>query len=1188
MQTDANPNNSNQIQGRWHVAIDRGGTFTDAIASRDGEVRVAKVPTIDLLNGLDAGLRAIRKVLGISDEVDLDDQLLASIRLGTTAATNALLTRSGEPTTLVLTAGLRDLPVIGDQARPQLFDLDIVRPEPIASQVIEAVERVGVDGVVITPLDEIALRSELLMALSSGCTSLAVSLLHGWRHDVHERRIAEIAAEIGFTEVVTSRMSPLPGYVARIDTVALDASLTPVLHAAVRETASSIHGVSVRCMQSSGGLVEPEAFRGCRAVLSGPAGGLVGAAGEGHRHGFDRVIALDMGGTSTDVSWCSGELERDTDAVVGGLRVRVPMLRVHTVAAGGGSVCQTKSGRLRVGPESAGAAPGPACYGLGGPATITDCHVVLGRLPVAAMPSVFGLSGDACIDPSASWQAIEAMSGSTSQGVPQVAAGFLDVAVECIAGAIRQVSIEQGHDVRHAVVCAFGGAAGQLACRIASRLDVDQVLIPIHAGVLSAQGISIAEIAAVRSSGVGCDLGDLDQLNEVVRGLREETSEELTDQGADIDRVEVTVAVRGHRWDRTIPISLEDPASMDLAYRQACLERFGFEIHGPLVAESVEVRSVSASAHRVTAAPSSRESLGGTTRMWVDGEWRDVGVVSGSCVDRIDGPAVVVQDGATIVLEPGWQASRHREGGLVLSRCRAAAPPEFDATTAAGIEIANRRFLSICREMGTVLQHTACSVNVKERRDYSCAVFDADGRLVANGPHMPVHLGSMGESVRRVLQVHGDRMLSGDVFVDNDPAFGGTHLPDLTVVSPVFHGKQCEYVVASRAHHADVGGTTPGSMPSDSSSLSEEGVVFNAEYLVRSGEFLEERMRSQLLGSLWPARQPDVNIDDLRAQVGANMRGMRLLDAMRLELSGAGMAAAMAAVRHNAAACVREALRSHGGGAFESAMDDGGVVRVHVRPAADHTIIDFSGTSSQRPGNTNAPLAVTRSAVLYVLRCLVADDIPLNDGCMDSIKLIVPDGSMLSPRQGAAVVGGNVETSQIIVDALLGAFGVQAASQGTMNNLTFGDDSHQYYETICGGSGGGAGLGSPFCGEAAVHTHMTNSLLTDPEILEDRFPVRLERFCIRIGSGGSGRFAGGDGAIRQIRFLSPMQVSFLAGRRIVPPHGLKGGGDGAVGSQCLIHRNGRVEQLPGSFRKEVVEGDTLRIETPGGGGWLAE
>jgi len=1172
----------------WHVAIDRGGTFTDVIATREGEVRVAKVPTVDVSNDEDACLRAIRKAVVISDDVPLDHRILASVRLGTTAATNALLTRSGAKTALVLTSGFLDLPMIGDQSRPKLFELDIVRPKPIASRVIEAIERIAVDGKIVTPLDEEAIRRELIAALTAGCTSLAVSLLHGWRHDVHERRIAEMADEVGFAEVVTSRMSPLPGYVARIDTTALDASLTPVLHEAVRGTASSIRGVPVHCIQSSGGLVGPEAFRGCRAVLSGPAGGVVGAADEARRHGFDQVIALDMGGTSTDVSWCSGDLERDADAVVGGVRVRVPMLRVHTVAAGGGSVCQAKGGRLRVGPESAGAVPGPACYGLGGPATMTDCQVVLGRLPEAAMPSVFGPAGDAGIDTSASRTAIEAIGSSARQCVESVAEGLLDVAVECIANAIRHVSIEQGHDVRRAAVCAFGGAAGQLACRIASRLDVKDILVPVHAGVLSAQGISKAEIAAVRIRGIGCDLSNADCVADVVRTLSEEASAELVEGGAKVERVGVTVAVRGHRWDRTIPIGLADPAAMGTAYRKACLDRFGFEIRGPLIADSVEVRAVAACPRDLSHTAPLGEHPGGTTRMWVDGEWREVAVVSASSVDCIDGPAVLMQEGATVVVEPGWRANRHTEGGLVVSRCLSERQAAFDPASEAGIEIANRRFLSVCREMGTVLQYTASSVNVKERRDYSCAIFDAEGRLVANGPHMPVHLGSMGESVRRVLDVHGDQMSSGDVFVDNDPAHGGTHLPDLTVVSPVFQGSRCEYFVASRAHHADVGGTTPGSMPSDSTSLDEEGVVFDAEYLVRDGEFLEHDMRARLASGSWPARQPDVNIDDLRAQIGANMRGARLLDGMRALLGGSGLATAMSAVRRNAASCVREALRMRDEGSFEAAADDGGVVRVCVRSADAYTIIDFTGTSPQRTGNCNAPMAVTRAAVLYVLRCLVADDIPLNDGCMESVKLIVPFGSMLSPGDGAAVVGGNVETSQVIVDALLGAFGVQAASQGTMNNLTFGDESHQYYETICGGSGGGAGLGAPFCGEAAVHTHMTNSLLTDPEILEDRFAVRLERFAVRAGSGGVGRYPGGDGVVRQIRFLQPMHVSFLAGRRRVPPHGLGGGGDGAVGVQYLNHADGRVETLPGCFRRDVVAGDVVGIETPGGGGWLPE
>lgn len=1169
-------------EARWRIAVDRGGTFTDVVGYRGSTVRHAKVLGADASG--DPALVGIRQILQLAPDEEIDCRLIDHVRLGTTVATNALLTRSGAKTVLVITAGLRDLPLIGDQTRPDLFSLKIERPPPIASLVVEADERVDVDGAVVRRLDEHRLRRDLRGAKDEGCTCVAVALMHGWRHGEHERRVAEIAAEIGFEEIVSSAVSPLRGLVARLDTVSLDASLSPTLRAGIVPTVAGLGGVRMLCMQSSGHLVDVADFRGCRAVLSGPAGGLVGAAVEANRHGLDRVVAFDMGGTSTDVSWFGGELERDTDAVIAGSRIRTPMLRIHTVAAGGGSICRVGTGRLRVGPESAGASPGPACYRQGGPATVTDCHVALGRLPSEAMPRAFGPGGDLPIDVEAACRAVESLARASGLATPmETAEGLLDIAVESMAGAIREVSVQRGHDLRDAGLCAFGGAGGQLACRLADRLGMSTVLVPARAGVLSAEGIATAQVGAVRRRSVELPLAERGAMEAAIELASREAAAELAASGVEAGVRCVTVAIRAERWDRSIGVPLDDADVMSSSFYEACRQRFGIEPRGPLVVDSVEVdvRATAVEAVQAAAAAGTGEPPG-TARMWCQGQWRAVPIVRDVDVETLNGPAVILHAGATTILEAGWSASRCIDSGAVLlARLEALTARTFDASNPADLEIANCRLLSTCREMGMVLQNTAASVNVKERRDYSCAVFDREGQLVANGPHMPVHLGSMGASVQRVLEVHGPAMAAGDAFLDNDPAHGGSHLPDLTVVSPVFDGDELVFIVASRAHHADVGGTTPGSMPADSTTLAEEGVVFDASPLVRSGEFLEDLTRQRLGSGPWPARRIDLNIEDLRAQLGANARGITLLQAMRGELSPDGFEACMAAIRGNAAACVRAMLRARSGGSFCCPTEDGGSVQVQIDINDGEAVIDFAGTSEQRAGNTNAPKAVVRAAVLYVLRCLVADDIPLNDGCFEPITLRIPDGSMLSPRPDAAVVAGNVETSQLVVDVMLGAFGAQAACQGTMNNLTFGDERRQYYETLCGGSGAGSG----FNGTSAVHTHMTNSLLTDPEVLESRFPVRLEQFVVRAGSGGVGANAGGSGVVRSLRFLEPLEVSLLAGRRATAPHGLAGGGSAACGEQYLQREGKPPTPVPARFRGDMNAGDVLIIKTPGGGGW---
>lgn len=1173
--------------GTWRIAIDRGGTFTDVVAKCDGETRHAKVLSNDAIHGENAAVVGIRLVLGLAADTPIDQTIVREIRLGTTVATNALLTRSGRPIALVVTKGLGDLPIIGDQTRPDLFALDIKRPPPLANNVIEVRERIASDGEIVQPLDETAVTKALQGAFDAGVSSVAITLMHGWKHEAHERRIAQLAQGIGFELVCRGADSPLRGLLRRIDTLSLDASLTSVLRDAVDAITQSVGGAPVYCMQSNGGLVVATRFRGSSAILSGPAGGLIGAQVAARTHGLDKIVAFDMGGTSTDVSWSSGTLERVSETMVAGVRIAAPMLAIHTVASGGGSICSAKGGRLRIGPDSAGADPGPACYGRGGPATITDCHVVLGRLPIVAMPNRFGPSGDEPLDADASTAVLREISMAAGvEGITHAAAGLLDVAVERIAAATREVSVQQGHDPREAALVAFGGAGGQLACRVAQRLGMSQVLFPREAGVLSAVGIAAAPISAVRRRSVEQPLGDagMDQLGEMIAIADTSACEELMAAAVHDSEQIIGVAIRAVGWDQSIMVPLSTAADMAVAFRNASRSRFGFEALGDLIIESVEVQRSLHHDSEFTAIHPQHEHTPSDTRMWIQGEWQNVPVLRDDCFESVEGPAVIIHDGATSIIEPGWHATRCADGSLLATHGPSDTRQTFDASDPAHIEVFNRRFLSICREMGTVLRHTATSINIRERQDYSCAIFDAAGSLVANGPHIPVHLGSMGASVSRVLEVHGDTMRDGDAYLINDPATGGTHLPDLTVVSPVFERGQLSFIVASRAHHVDVGGTTPGSMPPDSTQIDEEGVVFDAVPVLMRGVLQEAAIVSALTESTYPARLPSVVLDDLRSQLAANARGRALLEALMAEVGSDGLAQSMQAIRANAARCVREAIARFSCGRAEVPTDDGGCVCVEIEPTADGIRIDFAGTSPQRPGNTNAPEAVVRAAVLYVLRCVVADDIPLNDGCLDPVEIRIPKGSMLSPLAGAAVVGGNVETSQIVADALLMAFGLQAGSQGTMNNLTFGTANWQYYETICGGGG----AGEHFDGGSGVHTHMTNSRMTDPEVLEDRFPIRLEEFAIRRGSGGLGSHAGGDGVVRSLRFLQEAEVSLLSGRRKAGPPGIHGGGSGVAGQQFIQVGSGKEQPLGGTFRVPVDANTIITIETPGGGGFGQE
>ncbi|KAA0215668.1 MAG: 5-oxoprolinase [Leptolyngbya sp. PLA3] len=1171
--------------------MDRGGTFTDLIAvSPDGRLLTGKVLSQAAPSTGDAIVEAILALLPHGEPVE-------SIRIGTTVATNALLTRTGVPTVLIVTRGLGDLAWIRDQTRPDLFALDIRRPEPTATRIVEAAERTGANGAEIEPLDASALRNDLELAHSQGCRAAAVCLMHGWKHPAHEQQAAEIAARVGFETVLTSADAGMCGYVARLATLSADASLTPLLRRSLGGVTTRFSNACTLGMQSNGGLVHLDRFRGVNAILSGPAGGIVGAATAAQAAGLSRVVTLDMGGTSTDVAWWDGRLHRCDETHIAGERLRVPMLEIHTIAAGGGSICSFDGQRMRVGPDSAGAYPGPACYGLGGPPAITDCNVVLGRVPPTFLPPLFGPMRNQPLNSRAARVALAdlrdrmAAAGHAFSSIEHLADGFLAIAVEAIAAAVRRISIEQGRDLRGAALVAFGGAGGQLACRIADALTMDVVLLHPLAGILSAWGIGCADRRALRRASLEAHLDA-----EGIAAAHALADELQTRCQAEVGltaplRVERRAVLRLPDWEHGLEVLLTDTPSMQAAFVAACLARFGYEPGGSTVIAAVEVEAIAPGTPVRPRPPRSVDAAPprGHTPLWCAGQVYDapwferVDLAAGQV---IPGPALVREDGATTVIDPGWRAAVDADGALRLQRAAPAHParPDDDLPIdAARLAVFGHRFRAIADEMGAALQSAARSVNMRVRLDYSCAVFDAAGNLVANGAHIPVHLGSMSHSVRHIIAMRAADLCPGDAFLLNDPFHGGTHLPDLTVVSPFFdESGQLQAFVASRGHHVDVGGLTPGSMPPDAKTLADEGVVIDNFRLVRQGVLRRLELLALLGTGPHPCRMPDRVVDDLRAQLAANCRGLDSLAMLVREQGLQAVRTSMALLQDHAADCIAARLRTLRDGHALTPVDAGGQIAVQMRvdPERSRVTFDFSGTSGQRADNANAPPAVTRAAVLYVLRCLVADDIPLNDGCLRHVEINLPEGCMLNPRSGAAVAAGNVETSQLVVDTLMRAADVMADSQGTMNNLTFGDGRFQYYETMCGGSG----AGPTFAGAHAVHTHMTNSRLTDPEILEDRYPVRVWRFARRFGSGGRGHNPGGDGAVREIEFLAPMTFSIIAGRRQHPPRGLHSGGDAQPGRQTLLHAGLSIE-LPGRCTRQVGPGDRLILETPGAGAW---
>ncbi len=1190
----------------WQFWIDRGGTFTDIVArDPDGKLSTHKLLSENPERYQDAAIAGIKSVLGIDPDKPVPPHLIDAVKMGTTVATNALLERKGDRTLLLVNYGFADALRIGNQARPRLFDLAITLPSMLYEQVAEVSGRVGIDGQEIESLDEAQAREVLDQAHAGGIRAVAIVLMHAWKYPDHEQRLAQLAREAGFTQVSASHaVSPLLRLVPRGDTTVVDAYLSPILRRYVDQVAGQLPETRVYFMQSNGGLTAAEAFQGKDAILSGPAGGIVGAARTAAMAGLDQIIGFDMGGTSTDVALYAGSFERAFETAVAGVRMRAPMMAINTVAAGGGSILHYDGTRMRVGPDSAGANPGPACYRRGGPLTVTDANVCVGKIQPAHFPPIFGPHADQPLDADvvAAKFADLARDIGGDRTPQQVAEGFLRIAVANMANAIKQVSVQKGHDVSRFALQCFGGAGGQHACLVADALGMETVFIHPYAGVLSAYGMGLADQTTMKQQAVEVPLGadSLPELQALADTLAANAIEDLAHQGA--NRADVTTAKSLHlRYAGTeaaLIVPLNDLETILTDFTAAHRARFGFATPDrPVVVETVAAEATlpGTAAEEATLPPRETghpDAIDHVT-IFTNGSDSRTPVLERTALragDRIPGPALVREANATTVVEPGWTAEVTAMDHMILRRTEplpSRVPAGSEKPDPVLLELFNNLFMNVAEQTGAVLQNTSMSVNIKERLDFSCAIFDADGNLVANAPHVPVHLGAMGESVRTVLNHRRHSIRPGDVIALNNPFNGGTHLPDITVITPVFDEAAADilFFVGSRGHHADIGGITPGSTPPMSRTLQEEGVVIDDFLLVEAGHFRETEFRSLLTGARYPARSPDVNIADIKAQIAANEKGVQELRRVVGQFTWPVVRAYMRHVMDNAEESVRRVIDRIGSGRFDYKMDNGRdlCVAISVDKENRSATVDFTGTGPQHEGNFNSPPAVTRAAVLYVFRCLVGDDIPLNDGCLKPLTLIIPPGTFLSPNPGAAVVAGNTEVSQATCNAIFGALGVIACSQATMNNFLFGDATRQYYETICGGTGAGPG----FHGTSAIQTHMTNTRMTDPEILELRYPVRQEYFGIRHGSGGGGKWRGGDGSVRRLRFLQPMTAVIVASRRDVAPFGLRGGADALPGRQWVERADGSRQDLSGTDRAELAPGDAFVIETPGGGGYGA-
>ncbi|MEM7508662.1 MAG: hydantoinase B/oxoprolinase family protein [Pseudomonadota bacterium] len=1189
----------------WQFWVDRGGTFTDIVGrAPDGTIRTHKLLSENPGRYADAAVQGVRDLLGLNAQDAIPAGTIDAVKMGTTVATNALLERKGDRTLLLITQGFRDLLRIGYQNRPRLFDLKIVLPELLYQDVAEVVERLDATGAVVTPLEEAGARTALQEAFDRGIRSVAIAFLHGYINPDHEARVAKIAAEIGFTQISTSHQtSPLMKLVSRGDTTVVDAYLSPILRRYVAQVRGALGGETrLMFMQSNGGLTDAGLFQGKDAILSGPAGGVVGMAKTAGQAGFEKLIGFDMGGTSTDVCHYAGAYERSFETEVAGVRMRAPMMNIHTVAAGGGSILTFRDGRFQVGPESAGADPGPACYRNGGPLTVTDCNVMLGKLQPAHFPAVFGPDGDQPLDTDVVGEKFAALSaeiaeatGEPPMAVEAVAEGFLRIAVENMANAIKKISVERGYDITRYTLNCFGGAGGQHACLVADALGMERVFLHPYAGVLSAYGMGLADIRALRERQFEAPVEETAKAGDVLDALAAEARAEVEGQGVDPGaiRLERRAHIRYKGSHQALEVDFGTEAEMRARFDAAHKARFGFAagdrvlLIEALAAEAIGGAEDVSDAEMPGCAEAGEIDL---VDMTVEGTSHQTPLYDRDQMapgQVLDGPAIIKERTATTIVEPGWRAELNQWGHLILTRATPREKREAVGTSADPIllEVFNNLFMSIAEQMGATLQNTAYSVNIKERLDFSCALFDPSGGLVANAPHVPVHLGSMSEAVRTIIRLNPD-MAPGDVYVLNAPFNGGTHLPDVTVITPVWDeaGGQVLFYVGSRGHHADIGGRTPGSAPPDSRHIDEEGVLIDNFKMVDRGRFLEAETRALLAFGPYPCRNIEENMADLAAQVAANETGAREVRKMVAQFGLDAVQAYMRHVQDNAEESVRRVIGALKDGSIAYELDNGDRIRVQVSVDRDarEAVLDFTGTPGN-PLNYNAPLAVCHAVVLYVFRTLVGAEIPLNEGCFKPLRIIAPKGSMLNAQYPSAVIAGNTEVSQLTCNALMGALGVMAGSQSTMNNFIWGNDRLQNYETICGGTGAGPG----FDGCSAVQTHMTNTLMTDPEVLEHRFPVRLEEFSIRRGSGGAGRWHGGDGITRRLRFLEAMTTTTLCSHRRVPPFGGDGGAPGDVGREWVIRADGTKTRLQGNDRCEVEPGDVFVMQTPGGGGWGA-
>ena len=1192
----------------WQFWVDRGGTFTDIVGRRpDGSLTAYKLLSENPERYPDAAIQGIRDLMGIDQATPIPDEAIDAVKMGTTVATNALLERKGDRTVLAITKGFADQLRIGYQNRPNIFARRIELPELLYERVVEIEERYTAEGEELTPVDEAGARATLQTAFDDGIRSVAIVFMHGYRYHDHEARVAEIAHEIGFTQIsISHEVSPLMKLVGRGDTTVVDAYVSPILRRYVDQVAGSLGDVRLMFMQSNGGLTDARFFQGKDSILSGPAGGIVGAARTAAMAGFTQIIGFDMGGTSTDVAHYDGEYERAFETLVAGVRMRAPMMRIHTVAAGGGSILHFDGARYRVGPDSAGANPGPACYRRGGPLAVTDANVMVGKINPEFFPRVFGPDGDQPMDADIVREKFAALAQQIEQDTgdrrtpEEVADGFLKIAVENMANAIKQISVQRGYDVTEYTLTCFGGAGGQHACLVADSLGMKRVFVHPFAGVLSAYGMGLADQRVMRERAVEATLADslIPELDAAFEEMEADGRSEMERQGVATDRTEAVrkAHLRYEGTDTALVIDYGAMADIVSRFEEAHRQQFGFI--SPEKSHIVEALSVEViGAGEVLEDPVVGEETDvpapaplATVSMFSAEETHDTPVYDREAMKpgcRVDGPAILKEANATTVVEPGWRAEVTKHDHLILTRVvalpkRVAIGTEADPVM---LEVFNNLFMSIAEQMGGVLQNTSYSVNIKERLDFSCAIFDTQGDLVANAPHIPVHLGSMSESVKTVARERAGRMKRGDVYMLNTPYNGGTHLPDVTVITPVFEADRDEvlFYVASRGHHAEIGGITPGSVPPYSKHIEEEGILIDNFQLVAEGNLLEAETEALFSSHKYPTRNFHHNLGDLKAQIAANEKGVQELHRMVEHFGLDVVKAYMQHVQDNAEESVRRVIDALSDGNFEYSTDYGAKINVAltVDKSARSARIDFTGTSDQQPNNFNAPSAICVAATLYVFRTLVDDDIPLNAGCLKPLDIVIPEGCMLNPTYPAAVVAGNVETSQAITDALFGALGIMGAAQGTMNNFTFGNDNHQYYETICGGSG----AGPDYDGTDGVHTNMTNTRLTDPEILEWRFPVLLESFSLRRGSGGKGQYRGGDGVIRRVRFREAMTASILSGHREIPPYGMAGGGPGTVGRNYVERTDGSVTALKGTDSVEVEAGDVFVIETPGGGGY---